>query len=544
MMTAVRAAFAWVALLGAQGAGAAGQPTTPDECAVLAALEFSEGIGARVSLAAAGAPAVGDIPARCRVTGSIAPEVGVEVWLPVEDWNGRLLVAGCYGLCGSIRADQMEDAAARGYATATTDGGHSDTKYPDGRWAYNNAALEDDFGYRAVHVTALLAKALIEAFYGNRQEQAYFRGCSTGGRQALVAAQRYPDDFDGIIAGAPFHQTLSVPHMIWADRANTGADGRPILTKPQLDLLRKAALAACDAADGQADGIIGDPLSCAFSPESLTCAEGAESACLTPGQVAAAVKIYHGPTNSAGRRLAPFGATVGSESTWEQQLIGRDGKRPYFNVIGQNWLRYNAFEPDPPPEAGALVFDFDKDPARLAPAAARAGFEPALERFSARDGKLIIYHGWADESLQPAHTLDYWQKAVRDNGGAEGLARFARLFMLPGVQHCGGGPGAGDVDYLAALERWVENNQAPDVLVAWRVKDSAPITVRQPRFPRAGELELKRPLFPYPDVARYSGRGDPLDPASYTRTGQSGAGSQLRRYSPGDASMASRARHE
>lgn len=488
----------------------------PDECAVLAALDFTEAVGAAMRLEATREPAADGLPARCRVTGRIAPEIGVEIWLPVDGWNAKLLVAGCYGLCGSIRTDQFEDAAARGYATATTDGGHSEAKYPDSRWALDNVALEEDFGHRAVHLTTVLARALVEAFYGEHPSQAYFRGCSTGGRQALVSAMRYPDDFDGIIAGAPFHQMLSVPHMIWADRANTAPDGRPVLGVEQFQRLHAAALETCDAADGLTDGIVGDPERCEVRPAALACTEERREDCLSSAQVRAAELIYQGPVNPAGRRLAPFGAAPGSELTWARQLLGRDGKPSFFNYIGQNWMRYHAFEPDPPP--GTLApFDFDKDPARLAAGAARVGFEPRLERFAARDGRLILYHGWADESLQPAHTLDYWRKAVRENGGAAELDRFARLFMLPAVEHCGGGIGAGDVDYLAALERWVEEGQAPDMLVAWRTRDSVPTLQRQRRFPVEGEVMLKRPVFPYPAVARYRGSGDPLDPASYER---------------------------
>jgi feruloyl esterase len=502
-------------LRASQAAGAGTPP--PDDCAVLAALDFADEVGAGVMISGAMVPAGDDLPARCRVTGTIAPEVGVEVWLPVDGWNGKLLFAGCYGLCGSLRADQMEDAAARGYATATTDGGHSNQKYPDSRWALDNPVLEEDFGHRAVHVTTRLAKALIRAFYGSREKQAYFRGCSTGGRQALVSAQRHPDDFDGIVAGAPFNQLLDVPAMIWADRANSGADGQPILGRAQFELLHEAALAQCDGADGLVDGIIGDPPGCDFVPASLACATGETRKCLSPLQVEAATKIYAGPMTSAGMRLAPFGAATGSEFTWAQQLIGRDGKRSFFYGIGQNWMRYHAFEPDPPAGAAPLMFDFDKDPQRLAAGAARVGFEPDLGAFDEHDGKLILYHGWADESLLPAHTLAYWEEAVRRNGGPAALARFARLFMLPGVTHCGGGPGAGDVDYLAALERWVEQGEAPDVLVAWRTKGSVPVTERQPRFPLTDAVTMKRPVFPYPDVARYRGAGDPLDPASYER---------------------------
>lgn len=510
-------------LLGATpvAAGAADAPG-PEACGALEALDFAEALGAPVRLVAAPVPATAELPERCRVTGTIAPAVGFEAWLPFERWNDRLLVTGCYNLCGGIRADQMEDAAARGYATATTDGGHISPSPQDSGWAFNNVAAEEDFGHRAVHVTTVLAKALAEAFYGASQEHAYFRGCSTGGRQALVAASRYPEDFDGIIAGAPFHPTLSVPYMIWADRANTGADGEPLLRRPEFELLKAGVLAACDAADGLEDGIVGDPGGCAVDPATLACPEGADGACLTPAQVAAARAIYRGPEDSAGRRLAPFGAAPGSEAGWAYGLIGRDGAPPYFRLIAQSWLRYHAFEPDPPEGGPDLAFDFDRDPARLAPAAARIGFAADLRRFAGRDGRLIVHHGWADESLQPAHTLAWWREALEANG-AEPLARIARLYLLPGVEHCGGGSGAGEVDYLTALERWVEAEEAPAMLVAVRTRGSVPTTVRQPRFPPAGAIELRRPIFPYPDVARYTGHGDPLDPASYQRV-RRGAG--------------------
>lgn len=504
----------------AEVANNAAAASEPDECAVLAALDFNEAVGARVRITAERVPAGDELPERCRVTGTIAPEVGVEIWLPVQKWNGKLLVAGCYGWCGRIQAEQMEDAGARGYATATTDGGHSDAKYPDGRWAYNNTDLENDFGYRAVHVTALLAKALVEAYYGHHEVHAYFRGCSNGGRQALVSAERYPEDFDGLIAGAPFDPPVSVPQMIWADRANTAADGHPILDKTQFELLHEAVLIACDEADGLADGIVGDPEHCRFAPESLACAAGQTEACLTSGQVAAAQAIYEGPAGSTGERLAgfgSFGAAPGSELAWAQGLVGREGKPSFFNGVGQEWLRYHAFEPDPPPDAGTLSFDFDKDLPRLEPAAARIGFGTNLERFSAREGRLIVFNGWTDMAVPAAQTLAWWRRLGAASGGPDALGRFARLYLLPGVAHCGGGTGAADVDFLRALEGWVEDDRAPDMLVAWRTKQSVPMMVRPPRFPPAGEVLLKRPVFPYPGVAHYEGKGDPLDPKSYAR---------------------------
>jgi feruloyl esterase len=489
-----------------------------EECTVLAALDFSEAAGAQVKLVAEVIPPAMDLPARCRITGTIAPEIGLEAWLPAENWNGKLFTAGCYGLCGVIRADQMEDAAARGYATVTTDMGHSEQKYPDSRWAWNNPPLETDFAHRATHLTVLVAKELVQAYYGAHAAHSYFRGCSTGGRQALVAAERHPDDFDGIIAGAPFHQLFSVPHMIWADRVNTAADGTHILGEEQFRLLHEAALSSCDVDDGLDDDLISDPESCAFQPETLLCRDDVAKDCLSRAQVDAAQKIYQGAMNSQGQRLYPFGAAIGSEFTWAQRLLGQDGKPPYFRFIGQNWSQYHAYDPDPPLNSGPFAFDFDRDPARVAAAASELAFAPDLGDFHARDGKLIVYHGWADESLMPSHTLDYWRKAQRAAGGAEQLRRFARLYLLPGVTHCGGGPGAGDIDYLTALERWVERDEAPDMLIAYRTRHSSATLGRQPRFPIApADALMVRPAFPYPDTARYDGKGDRNDPASYLR---------------------------
>jgi feruloyl esterase len=494
------------------------QDAPPEECSALAALDFSEALGASVKVTAAHAVAQKALPARCRVSGSIAPETGFEAWLPEDGWNGKLLMTGCFNLCGVIRADQMEDALTRGYATVTTDMGHSEQKYPDTRWAYNNPQLETDFAHRATHLTAVLARELVLAYYGRRAEHAYFRGCSTGGRQALVEAERYPDDFDGIIAGAPFNQALSVPHMFWAERANTGPDGRPILGRAQFAILHKAALAACDGLDGLLDGIIGDPESCPFAPASLTCPDARKEGCLTREQVEAAEQIYEGPPLARSARAPRAGAAVGSEFTWEDKLIGHEGKPSFFHFVTQNWSQYLAYQPDPPPSAAPFTFDFEKDPPRLAATVAFGGYQGALEGFRGRDGKLIIYHGWADESLMPAHTLAFWEEAGRRLGGPAGLASFARLYLLPGVMHCGGGPGAGDVDYLTALEQWVEHGQAPDVLTAVKSRSSTSVLEHQPRFPPvASEILFTRPLYPYPDIARYPGKGDSNDAASFER---------------------------
>lgn len=503
---------------------AAEEPTKPAisaeqiACDALKVADLSESVGATVRVLEIGLlPARDDQPALCRVNGSIEPQVGFEVRLPVTTWNGKLLVTGCSNLCGSLQIEGMEDALARGYVAATTDMGHQSESMSDARWAYNNPALEADFGHRATHVTTLAAKQLVANYYGDPPDYSYFRGCSTGGRQALVAAERYPDDFNGIIAGAPFNQSLSVPHMAWAVAANTGADGKPVLNRAGMALLGKSALAACDAQDGRADGVIGDPQSCDFKPASLQCPAAVKSgdACLSAAEVEAATRIYAGPRSASGKNWSSGGAPLGSESSWAAALLappekpGKDtageSKPAFFSFIEQNWLQYLAFEPDPPlvqeNETAPLAVNFEAGPTQFAATNDIVGFRPDLARFHDLGGRLIVYHGWADESLMPAHTLDYW-RAVRRRLGGETLDEFARLFMVPGMRHCGGGPGAADIDYLSALERWVEADEAPASLLAHKVRSPVTTQQRQPRFPLApGSVEFTQPVLPYQPAA-------------------------------------------
>jgi len=490
-------------------------PLEPSErfaCEALKAIDLDEALGVGVRLTEAGVlPPAGDQPALCRVSGFIDPQVGFEIRMPVGGWNGKLLVTGCTNLCGILQVQGMEDALARGYAAATTDMGHRTGDPTDARWAWNNPALEEDFGHRATHVTTLAAKEVVADYYGERPGYSYFRGCSTGGRQALVAAERYPDDYDGIIAGAPFNQSLSIPHMAWLLAANKGPDGEPLLKRAEFDLLGTAAIRACDPEDGRVDGVIGNPEACGFRPESLQCPAGADSAvprdCLSAAQVEAASRIYAGPRASSGKAWSSGGSPKGSEFTWHKSLLAPPGKRPFFQFIVENWSQYLAWVPDPPvpssslPVEGGLrlpAVNFDDGPAQFAATAAVAGYRPELERFRAHGGRLLVYHGWADESLMPAHTLDYWRQAVQ-RLGARRLDDFARLFMVPGMLHCGGGPGAADIDYLTALERWVEVDEAPASLLAHKVKNAVPTFERQPRFPLpSATVEYTRPVFPWP----------------------------------------------
>jgi len=497
-------------------------------CDALKAIDLSEATGARVRLEEVGIlPAAGDQPALCRVNGFIEPQVGFEIRMPVDGWNGKLLVTGCSNLCGILQIQGMEDALARGYAAATTDMGHRTGDPSDARWAWNNPALEEDFGHRATHVTTLAAKELVADYYGTRPGYSYFRGCSTGGRQALVAAERYPEDYDGIIAGAPFNQSLSVPHMAWVLAANTGPGGEPLLKRAEFQLLGKAAVSTCDPADGQVDGIISDPETCDFKPASLRCpgaptGDAKPGACLSPAQVEAATRIYAGPRTTAGKPWSSGGSPPGSEFTWAKALLAPPGQKPFFQFIVENWSQYLAWVPDPPVASSSLPaaatrlppVNFDAGPAQFSATAAVAGYRPALERFRASGGRLLVYHGWVDESLMPAHTLDYWHEARKRLGPDERLAEFARLFMVPGMLHCGGGPGAADIDYLTALERWVEADEAPASLLAHKVRDAVPTFTRQPRFPLSpAAVEHTRTVYPYPQTGPVGDRPAPQQAA-------------------------------
>jgi feruloyl esterase len=476
---------------------AAPRVVAADDCAGLLRLDFSSLADAPAQLTLAGSvDAAGIVPAYCRVQGYVRPRVRFELRLPRESWNGKLLMEGCGGFCGSLDfASRCDARLARSYACIVSDMGHVSTPF-DGKWAWNDREAEIDFGYRATHVTAVAGKAIATAFYARPPARSYFHGCSTGGRQGLVSAQRFPADFDGIVAGAPvLRMPASGMVLAWAMRAMHDATGRRIVTSRELELLHRAVLERCDARDGLADGIVGDPLSCDVDPGRV--------AGLDEPQVTALRKVYDGPRDSRGRPLFPSGLPRGSELGWIGTLVNRDeGPPPFYGFIAE-LFRYLSFAEDPGPAFGLEDFDFDRDPPRLgAMAQIFSGANPDLTDFRARGGKLLLYHGLADPVVVPQPSIDYYELATRAMGGPAATRDFFRLFLVPGKDHCTGGVGAYEIDYLGALERWVERGEAPDVLVGTR-----PASATQP--------PLRRPIFAYPAQAAYRGRGDPNDTASF-----------------------------
>lgn len=514
--------------LGTAPASAPAQSAAPSpeamRCQALAAADFSALPDSPTTISSAQfVPAGGDLPAYCRVEGIVAPQVGFEVRLPVDSWNGKFLMQGCGGMCGSINMPGCEDALARHYAVTHTDMGHKGSA-SYARWGYNNRQAEIDFGYRATHVTAVAAKAIIARYYGKPHRYAYFRGCSTGGRQALVEAQRFPDDFDGIIAAAPVLDETgdAALHLLWSGRAGLGADGRPALTSAKIPAIRKAVLGACDGLDGFKDGIIQDPTQCRWSPRAIRCAGAETDACLTDAQIAAVDRLYDGATDSKGRKLWHGGMQRGSEHQWAPAFLAPEGKSALINAPGgmiSDVLRYLTFFDDPGPSYDPATFDFDRDPPRMAMMEAfYTAMNPDLSAFKARGGKLLMFHGWDDLEVPPTLSIAYYDSMQARMGGRAATQSFARLFLLPGVAHCRRGPGPDAVDELSYLEAWVERGVAPDSVLAEHLKvEQSYLGLPRLRFPLAeGASDWSRPVYPYPMYAAFSGRGDPKAASSWT----------------------------
>ncbi|MDX2223692.1 MAG: tannase/feruloyl esterase family alpha/beta hydrolase [Rhodospirillaceae bacterium] len=473
-----------------------------------------------------------DLPEICRVEGQIAPYIGFNLRLPTKSWNGKFMMGGCGGPCGTFMDDRIDPALVRGYAVVVTDMGH---KGPGFQFMLNNPQGQIDFGFRATHVTAVAAKELIAAFYGKRAERNYYWGCSTGGRQGMVSAQRFPEDFEGIIAGAPvWNQTGNNPFFnAWGAIQNLDKDGKPILDAAKLPLVHGAVMKACDAMDGLADGILQDPRRCAWDPKELQCQGRARSDCLTAAEADVVRKIYTGPIDARGHRLF-FGMVRGSEDQWGS-WIGADGRSgaaiagpdgfasTTIGFAGYSLSGVTDFAP-------ARDFDYQRDPARLGLKEYIFNAQnPDLRRYKNAGGKLIVYTGWHDASIPPEQAVDYYDTATRTMGGPTATTDFFRLFLLPAVNHCRYGFGGAEVDWITALENWVEKGQAPDQVIAHhmieepypsvpRDVDGATSYTRAPRHPlKPGDFDRARPVYAYPDVAAYAGSGDPSKPESWRK---------------------------
>jgi feruloyl esterase len=457
--------------------------------------------------------------AYCDVRGFVEPAVGFDLKLPAV-FNGRYLQYGCAGLCGVIFPGTPAFPAPPGpcgpppgaeFAVAATDDGHTgqpaDSPFQaitDGSWAAHNQAARDDYFYRGPHVVSVAAKRIIAAYYGSAPEYSYFSGCSTGGREGLLEAQRYPHDFNGIIAGSPgiFMQALLGVYFGWNARANMDARGAPILTADKLPALHNAVMAACDSLDGLSDGQIDDPRACRFDPGSIQCPPRTDRpTCLTPAQVAVVRKVYAGPNDGHGHRLYPGGEPRGTELAWVGYLVPSNGYT--IAPLPDNYFRYVGY-PIGSPASSLATFQFTVREFRRLTAVGAEGnaLSVNLSAFRAAGGKLIIYHGWADQGISPFGTLDYYQRLWQHNGGLRATQRWARLFMIPGLYHCDtGGDTLTALNPFPALVDWVEHGHAPDHIIATG-HDSA------------GKART-RPVFPYPLRAVYDGTGSINDARNF-----------------------------
>jgi feruloyl esterase len=459
----------------------------------------------------------GDLPAYCRVAGTVFPAVGIEMRLPTSGWNGKFFMFGRGGACRAITMVNCDDPVRRGYACIVTDQGHKSATESDDVWEYGNLQAKVDCGFRGTHVAAVAGKAITARYYRKPPVHSYFMGCSTGGRMAMLEATRFPYDFDGILAGAPpipkFGDELA---LAWNALATMGKDGRQILTVAALKLVAKAVVAKCDMDDGVADGVVGDPWGCKFDPAELRCKPAQTDDCLTNGQIEALRKMYQGPVNSKGEKLFPGSVLPGSELNWVKDFVSEDGQPGVIYKAMTEAFRY-AIEPERGPDWKLTQFDWDNDYKNNGLFDAYMGDNnPNLRPFKAAGGKLILYQGLADQLISPAGTLDYYKTVQRVMGGPASTEEFARLFLAPGLNHCGGGAGATIFDYVKYLDDWVANGNAPEVMIGAHVKNAAGGNygiLKQPLDP--ANVVFTRPVYKYPMMARYKGSGDPNDAANF-----------------------------
>jgi hypothetical protein len=453
-------------------------------------------------------------PAHCRVTGVLSPEIAFEVSLPSK-WNGRFYMIGNGGFAGEAMDDpgrvaQRNAALQLGFAFAQTNTGHDARKEPGGSFVMSNPQKAIDYAYRAVHLTAVTAKDITKHYYGQAILRAYWNSCSNGGRQGMMEAERFPEDFNGIVANAPWvDQTGFTIGALWNQKALSAAP----VTAAKLALVADKVMAKCDAVDGLKDGLIDDPRKCDFNParDVPACATGTDGAdCLTPAQAAAIAKVYGGPISN-GKQFFP-GYMPGSEavtaglfgggtgSGWLNVIVATqpDGKPADFN-LGEGTIKYLAHKP-PQADYDYKTFDFDRDIHLLDDWSKQADAkDPDLAKFRKHGGKIIMTYGWADPILQPMMGVNYYEQALAKNG--PDTPGFFRLFMVPGMAHCGGGIGPDRNDSMTAMIDWVEKDKAPESIVASRVVSN--------------QVVRTRPLCPYPQVARYSGQGSIDDAANF-----------------------------
>lgn len=441
-----------------------------------------------------GGQAGAQLPAHCRVAATLKPSadshIEMELWMPAENWNGKFLAVGNGGWAGNIETGAIAAGLSRGYAAASNDTGH---KGGSASFAVGHPEKLIDFGYRSMHEMAVQSKAIIQAFYKRAPQLSYYQGCSTGGRQGLMEAQRYPEDFDAIIAGAPVYNVIHLNIQSVARQVEMLKEPSRIIPQNKMTLFANAVVAACDAQDGVKDNIISDPRMCRFDPQTLSCKAGDAPDCLTPAQVESARKAY-APIKTRNGELVYPGSSPGFETGYRMPTPGA-AMTPLFTDTPRYVGRQDA-------NWDVMTFDLDAD---LSLAMKNAGYiestDPNLAKFKARGGKLLLYHGWADPGPAPENTVNYVSGVAQKLGGAS-QDDWMRLFLIPGMGHCRGGVGPDQADFLGAIERWREKGEAPAQIIATRPAGN-------------GRTEMTRPLCPHPQVMKYKGSGSTDDAKNF-----------------------------
>ncbi len=514
---------------------------TADGCASLASLNLPHTSVSSAQLVAAGAFSLADtkansadterfrhLPAFCRAVLHSRPssdsDIEIEVWMPVAGWNGKFQGEGNGGFAGSIGYNEMAGALAGGYATAGTDTGHKADGL-DAGWALGHPEKIIDFGYRAVHEMSENAKAVIAAFYGNQPRKSYFVACSDGGREALMEAQRFPADYDGILAGAPANYWT---HLLGAgsDLGRFMDDPSHAIPETKIAAISSGVLAACDNLDGVKDGILTDPRKCHFDPQTIVCPGGEDSpTCLTPPQAALLKRLYAGATISQGQQIFPGFLPGGEqgEGGWKNWILGGTGGASTGQSTGRSFVTgyfRDMVYSDPQWKPGTHSVEDDMRAAEEKTSQALDSVNPDMSAFAQRGGKLIVYHGWNDPAISALNSINYYQ-SVETKMGADSRARFMRLYLVPGMQHCFGGPGpsafgqfsvlpqkdAGSSLYLS-LERWVEAATPPaDVKASKMTADGKSVS-------------MTRPICAYPQLPKYNGSGDTNEARNFSCAGE------------------------
>jgi feruloyl esterase len=464
------------------------------------------------------------LPAFCRVTADDKPtpdsDIKIEVWMPSSGWNGKFRGQGNGGFAGEIDYRALGVAILQGYASASTDTGHAASGV-DATWALGHPEKIIDFAYRAIHEMTSLGKATVKAFYGDAPKHSYFANCSNGGRQALMEAQRYPEDYDGILAGAPANYwTHLLTSALWDAQATT-LDPDSYIPSSKIPAIAHAVLATCDAKDGVKDGILNDPRQCHFDPAAMLCKQGNSDSCLTKPQATALKKLYEGARDSNGKQIFP-GFVPGAEEGqggWGTWITGNEPGKALLFLFGSGFFGNMVY--------GQADWDYKKAKLDDAVAAADQKFaavlnstEPNMKAFQAHGGKLILYHGWNDAAISPLNAINYYESVLTAMGKQQADS-FVRLYMVPGMQHCAGGPGPDEFgefgispvndpqhNIYLALEEWAEKGTVPSTLIASKVDGAIPAGP-------GAKVKMTRPLCAYPQKAKYKGAGDPNEAASF-----------------------------